>query len=297
MYWKTSRHTPIQNVLPSFEIARAAYCCRLRHIIIILYTLTRSTDVGRRLRLLGCRFLEQPSSSAGFLYIEGGTGLGRIGIPDTRPVLGLCGTPAIMATADEPPDDLRPVAMSLANTMAAAAGAPDGCSTATLRFRTAVIPSITVACTAPFNSSPTTLGGPADRGGGCPWSAPGGIVNMLRGPTREDDDGNARGASGGTRSRPKFYRIRYDLRAHVRFAANSTFIVVHARNGHKRTRPSNNCDYKTNTTRNDTVLPRNERGGRSAVVHYHRYWSGRPHRRGVAVVFRLIVRLPAAPSI
>lgn len=125
-----------------------------------VYTLTRSADVGRRHLLDGCGFLLEPPTTVAtvFLDTEGGTGFGRIEIAaDGRAALGLCEPAAA-------PDDLpRPVAISLASTMAAAAGAPDGC----WRFRPgpAVIPSTTVgAVPAPrFNISPTTLGGPAER--------------------------------------------------------------------------------------------------------------------------------------
>lgn len=126
----------------------------------ILYTLTRSADVGRRHLLVGCGFLlELPTTVATVLLdTEGGTGFGRFEIAaDGRAALGLCETAAV-------PDALpRPVAISLANTMAAANGAPDGC----WRFRPgpAEVPSTTAGAEpAPcFNISPTTLGGPADR--------------------------------------------------------------------------------------------------------------------------------------
>lgn len=153
-----------------------------------LCTLTRSTDVGRRHVLLG-RSCFLPSTAV-FLNAEGVTGLGRIGIPDPRAAATTLGLWGLAVAAD---DDLRPVAMSLANTMAAAAGVPDDalCSEAPPRFRaTAVAPIVLsrTACTSPadepFSSSPTTLGGPADR---CPCSAPGGIVSIIlsKGPRRK----------------------------------------------------------------------------------------------------------------
>lgn len=128
-----------------------------------VYTLTRSADVGRRHLLAGCGFLPQPPTTAAtvFLDTEGGTGFGRIEIAvDARATLGLCGPAAA------PVDLLRPVTMSLAKTMAAAAGAPDGCWR--LRPGPAIVPSTTagttdVVPTPPFNISPTTLGGPVDR--------------------------------------------------------------------------------------------------------------------------------------
>lgn len=153
------------------------------------YTLTRSVDVGRR--HLGCCFLPSPLTVAATATVfladtEGGTGLGRIGIPDERAVLGLCGLVAVAT-----PDDLRLVAMSLANTMAAATGVPDvECSEALRLVRevTAAPSSATVGA-APFNISPTTLGGPTDL---WPCNAPGGIVNIIFCETRKDDGGNAR---------------------------------------------------------------------------------------------------------
>jgi len=76
--------------------------------------------------LLAGFLLEPPTTAATvFLDTEGGTGFGRTTVAaaaatDARAILGPCEP----AAAEDLP---RPVAMSLANTMAAAAGAPDGC--------------------------------------------------------------------------------------------------------------------------------------------------------------------------
>lgn len=140
----------------------------------------RSADVGRRLHLglgwLGCCFLPSSAATAVFLDTEGGTGLARTtGIPDARAVLGLHGC----CSGAPPPNNLRPVAMSLAKAMAAAAGAQcvDCCSATTApRLRALVVPS---AVAARFNISPTTLGAPADR---CPppcSALGGGMVNIC----------------------------------------------------------------------------------------------------------------------
>lgn len=152
--------------------------------------------MGRRhLLAVCCGFLLEPQTTVAtvFLDTEGGTGFGRTATAaDGRAALGLWCEPAAAAAAAAVPDDglPRPVAMSLANTMAAAAGAPDGC----WRLRgpgPGAVPSTTATVgPAPrFNISPTTLGGPADR---WPCSAPGGMVNMFR---VRKDDGNAGGPS------------------------------------------------------------------------------------------------------
>lgn len=162
-------------ILSTFATRTRVYNVQTYIYIYITYTFTCSADVGRQHVLLGRCFRPPPPASAVvFLDAEGVTGLGRTGIPDARATaLGLCGTAAVA-------DDLRPVAMSLANTMAAAAGAPDTCS-ATPRLRAAADPVVPSRVVAPFNSSPTTLGGPADR---WPCRAPGDIVNIIAVNTR-----------------------------------------------------------------------------------------------------------------
>lgn len=90
-----------------------------------------------------------------------------------------------------------------------------------------------------------------------------------------------------TWERPKFYRIRFDLRTHVQLVTKSYYIVVNACNQH-----TSEQQLRLHNTNETTLLLWNKRGGRRAVVHYYRCWSGRPHRRGVAVVLlRLIFRL------